>query len=144
MCLDIKEPLIESVKRDSAKKEADIVEVKDDNEIAPPSPYANNNDNENALKKLVKSQDDLVQINIKEEEDDYDDGEQEEVEEVGVGLETPAEPISVEMIIDDDDDEEGIIILHLLRPISPSCMHAHALHTVMVFTNFLNYVFRNF
>ena len=115
--LDVKEKLIKSVEMGSAKKADDAVVEDNDDGIAPPSPYANNNDN--ALKKL---NDDLVQINIKEEDGQVED---EEVGEEGVGLETPAEPISVEMIIDDDDDEEGIIILHSLRPISPSsCMHA--------------------
>lgn len=121
--------------------------VKENVEIAPPSPYANNdtfdvtnddfdddyNDyNEDVTDEVLEEKDDLVQIN--HVEDIKEDSETEEVvsarfdeffeedEEEGVGPETPpAEPISVEVII--AIDEKGIIILHSLTPIS-TLMHS--------------------
>ena len=60
---------------------------------------------------LEKDSDDFVQVSDEEKEDNEEkDEEEEEVE----GPETPAESISVEVII---ADEEGIIILHSLKPI---------------------------
>ena len=119
-------------------------EVKENVEIAPPSPYANNdtfddtnddyNDyNDDVTDEVLEEKDDLVQINV----EDKEDSETEEVvsarfdeffeedEEEGVGPETipPAEPISVEVII--AIDEKGIIILHSLAPIS-TLMHSQA------------------
>ena len=83
-------------------------------EIAPPSPYANNNDMKDdvIISALEKDSDDFVQVSDEEKEDneEKDEEEEEEVE----GPETPAESISVEVII---ADEEGIIILHSLKPI---------------------------
>ena len=82
-------------------------------EIAPPSPYANNNDMKDdvIISALEKDSDDFVQVSDEEKEDNEEkDEEEEEVE----GPETPAESISVEVII---ADEEGIIILHSLKPI---------------------------
>ena len=124
--------------------------VKENVEIAPPSPYANNdtfdvtnddfdddyNDyNEDVTDEVLEEKDDLVQINnvedIKEDSETeevvsarFDEFFEEEHEEEGVGPETPpAEPISVEVII--AIDEKGIIILHSLTPIS-TLMHSQA------------------
>ena len=122
--------------------------VKENVEIAPPSPYANNdtfdvtNDdfdddyNEDVTDEVLEEKDDLVQVNvedIKEEDSEteevvsarFDEFFEEEDEEEGVGPETipPAEPISVEVII--AIDEKGIIILHSLTPIS-TLMHSQA------------------
>ena len=120
--------------------------VKENVEIAPPSPYANNdtfdttnddyNDyNDDVTDENLEEKDDLVQINFVEDTI-KEDSETEEVvsarfdeffeedEEEGVGPETPpAEPISVEVII--AIDEKGIIILHSLTPIS-TLMHSQA------------------
>ena len=64
---------------------------------------------------LEKDSDDFVQVSDEEKEDNEEkDEEEEEVE----GPETPAESISVEVII---ADEEGIIILH-----SDPLVHHHA------------------
>ena len=119
--------------------------VKENVEIAPPSPYANNdtfdatNDefddyNEDVTDEVLEEKDDLVQVNVEDIKEEY--SETEEVvsarfdeffegddEEEGVGPETipPAEPISVEVII--AIDEKGIIILHSLTPIS-TLMHS--------------------
>ena len=125
--------------------------VKENVEIAPPSPYANNdtfdvtndefdddyNDyNEDVTDEVLEEKDDLVQVNVEDIKEEY--SETEEVvsarfdeffegddEEEGVGPETipPAEPISVEVII--AIDEKGIIILHSLTPIS-TLMHSQA------------------
>ena len=125
--------------------------VKENVEIAPPSPYANNdtfdatnddfdddyndyNDyNEDVTDEVLEEKDDLVQINVEDIKADSEtevvsarfDEFFEEDEEEGVGPETipPAEPISVEVII--AIDEKGIIILHSLTPIS-TLMHSQA------------------
>ena len=122
--------------------------VKENVEIAPPSPYANNdtfdatnddfdddyNDyNEDVTDEVLEEKDDLVQINVEDIKEDsetevvsarFDEFFEEDKEE-GVGPETipPAEPISVEVII--AIDEKGIIILHSLTPIS-TLMHSQA------------------
>ena len=120
--------------------------IKENVEIAPPSPYANNdtfdatndefdddyNDyNEDVTDEVLVEKDDLVQINVEDNKEDSEtevvsarfDEFFEEDEEEGVGPETPpAEPISVEVII---ADEKGIIILHSLTPIS-TLMHSQA------------------
>ena len=123
--------------------------VKENVEIAPPSPYANNdtfdvtndefddyNDfNEDVNDEVLEEKDDLVQVNVEDIKEEYSETEEvvsarfdeffEEDEEEGVGPETipPAEPISVEVII--AIDEKGIIILHSLTPIS-TLMHSQA------------------
>ena len=122
--------------------------VKENVEIAPPSPYANNdtfdvtndefdddyNDfNEDVTDEVLEEKDDLVQVNVEDIKEEYSETEEvvsarfdeffEDDEEEGVGPETipPAEPISVEVII--AIDEKGIIILHSLTPIS-TLMHS--------------------
>ena len=141
-----KDTLIKSEDKTSAKVASEV--VKENVEIAPPSPYANNdtfdatnddfdddyNDyNEDVTDEVLEEKDDLVQINVEDIKEDSEtevvsarfDEFFEEDEEEGVGPETipPAEPISVEVII--AIDEKGIIILHSLTPIS-TLMHSQA------------------
>merc|ERR1719203_341942 len=113
--LNKKDTLIKSEDKTSSAKVASEV-VKENVEIAPPSPYANNdtfdatndefnddyNDyNEDVTDEVLEEKDDLVQINVEDIKEDSETQEVrfdeffEEDEEEGVGPETipPAEPI---------------------------------------------------
>merc|ERR1712156_946601 len=102
-----------STKLKESRKSVEIPTNMNENseqEIAPPSPYANNNDMKDdiIISALEKDSDDFVQVSDEEKEDNEEkDDEEEEVE----GPETPAESISVEVIIADEEDNKPTKIL---------------------------------